>query len=492
MKNVRVRFAPSPTGFLHIGGLRTALFNYLFAKKNGGTFIVRIEDTDKTREVQGALKNILEALTWYGLTWDEGPSFSNLKDSLGNHGPYIQSQRKAIYFDHAMNLIESGKAYKCFCSPERLEKVRNEQSKRKEASRYDQRCRGLDENEINKYEDEKKEFVIRLKVPEEGSTSFKDLIRGNVEFENIRIDDQVLLKSDGFPTYHLANVVDDHLMEISHVIRAEEWLSSTPKHILIYKAFGWEIPEFAHLPMILGSDRAKLSKRHGAEAALDYRDHGFLPGAVLNYIAFLGWNPGDEREIFSLSELEREFSFKNVNKAASIFDIQKLTSVNAQHIRTIDEKILIEQSRKFITIAEVSDEKLELVIKSIKDRIETLKEIEEWASYFFEKSITYDAKILIPKKETDETTYNALTIALDILLKIPKNDFKEDILRKNFIQIIQNNKMTNSQVLWPLRVAISGKKASPDVFSMMAVLGLSISVQRVKKALVLIKGLKKG
>lgn len=488
MKNVRVRFAPSPTGLLHIGSLRTALFNYLFAKNNNGTFIVRIEDTDKSREVDGAIENIKDVLTWYGLDWDEGPSFSDTQPSRGNYGPYIQSKRKDIYYDYAKKLIESGNAYKCFCSSERLEKVRNEQSNRKESSRYDQQCRKLDPEVITQHENNLSKFVIRLKVPEEGSTSFSDIVRGDVQFENARIDDQVLIKSDGFPTYHLANVVDDHLMKITHVIRAEEWLSSTPKHILLYQAFGWKTPEFAHLPMILGSDRTKLSKRHGAEAALAYRDHGFLHEAVLNYIAFLGWNPGNDRELFTLLELEKEFTFKNVNKAASIFDIQKLTSVNAQHIRKMEIKELLAQSRKFIPISEETDEKLESVLMSIQDRIETLKDIEEWGSYYFCKSLTYSPEILIPKKENAESTEKALTLAVDLLQKTDENKFKEKTLKNSFIATIKTSKMTNSLVLWPLRVAISGKKASPDVFAMMSVLGPTISLERVKKALILVKG----
>ena len=290
---VRVRFAPSPTGFLHVGGLRTALFNYLFARNSGGKFILRIEDTDRARYVEGAVDNLITTLRWAGLDYDEGPVVG------GDFGPYVQSERLAIYKKHVDVLLEKRVAYRCFCTPERLDAMRKEQEKKKLQPKYDRTCLSLSENEIEANLSAGKPYVVRLKVPDNVTIKFSDIIRGDVEFASERVDDQVLLKSDGYPTYHLANVVDDHLMNISHVIRGEEWLSSTPKHVLLYEAFGWELPKFAHLPLLLNPDRSKLSKRQGDVAVEDYRDKGYLKEALVNFVALLGWNPGDDMSIFA-------------------------------------------------------------------------------------------------------------------------------------------------------------------------------------------------
>jgi len=305
-KKVRVRFAPSPTGFLHIGSLRTALYNYLFACKHGGEFILRIEDTDQARSVPGGVENIISTLRWCEISYDEGPVLDTAVGEIGDYGPYVQSARLEIYKKYAQQLLEKGSAYVCTCSSERLEQVRQEQIARKEAPKYDQHCRkaGVRDQALGV------SSVIRLKIPESGTTTYDDIIHGKMEFKNALIDDQVLMKSDGYPTYHLANVVDDHLMKITHVIRGEEWLSSTPKHILLYRAFGWEPPEFAHLPLLLNTHRQKLSKRQGHVSVEEYIQEGYLPEAVLNFVALLGWNPGDEREIFSLEQLIEEFSLE--------------------------------------------------------------------------------------------------------------------------------------------------------------------------------------
>ncbi|MFH1235579.1 MAG: glutamate--tRNA ligase [Parcubacteria group bacterium] len=492
MSDVRVRFAPSPTGFLHIGGLRTALFNYLFAKKHGGEFVLRIEDTDAARYVPEALTNIIEALRWYGLAWDEGPDpTAPLTKSLGSFGPYIQSQRKKIYQTYVSELLESGAAYPCFCTTERLDSLRKEQVNERRAPRYDGLCRNLDASDVQSRLISGVAHTIRLRVPQEGTCTFNDMIRGDVTFECSVIDDQVLLKSDGFPTYHLANVVDDHLMKISHVIRAEEWLPSTPKHILLYQALNWTPPRFAHLPMILGSDRTKLSKRHGADPALEYRQRGFLPQAVINYIALLGWNPGGDREFFTLSQLIDEFSIEKVNKAPSIFDIQKMRWTNASYLRTMEPNILVSFARKFVPDKEISDKKLANLLISIRDRIETLEEIGEWGSYFFQNDITYDPALLIPTAGTKETTVVALTFVSEVLEKMNDEDFTESVLRNLFVNRIKSGGKKNGEILWPLRVAVSGKKASPDVFAMMEVLGRKVSTQRVITALSLAQGLKK-
>ena len=315
MKNIKTRFAPSPTGYLHVGGLRTALYCYLFAKKEGGTFLLRIEDTDQERFVEGAIENLISTLKWVGIEYDEGP--------------YIQSERTALYKEHAEKLLESGHAYHCFCSKERLTELREKQESAKQATMYDRKCADIPLEEARKRVEAGESHVVRQKIPYE-NLKFKDLIRGNVQFDGKNVDDQVLVKSDGFPTYHLANVVDDHLMEITHVIRGEEWLPSTPKHIFLYRAFGWDVPEFAHIPLLLNKDRTKLSKRQGHVAVEDYIKEGYLREAILNFVSFLGWHPGagDENELYTLKELEKAFSIDRVHKAGAISDIEKLDWFN--------------------------------------------------------------------------------------------------------------------------------------------------------------------
>jgi glutamyl-tRNA synthetase, bacterial family len=326
---MRTRFAPSPTGFMHVGSLRSALYDYLLAKKFGGSFILRIEDTDQTREVEGAVENIIKILSWAGLDYSEGPGKPGICAS------YIQSERLSIYNKYAQQLIEQGDAYYCFCSTERLDQMRERQRAMSLPPAYDRRCRNLPKEEVDKNLASGHNHVIRMKVPLEGQVIVKDLIRGDIVFDYKVLDDQVLMKSDGFPTYHLAVVVDDHEMEISHVIRGEEWLPSTPKHLLLYKYFGWTAPEFAHFPLLLNPDRSKLSKRQGDVAVEDYRDKGYLPEALINFIALLGWNPGDgdEREIFSLPELVNEFTIERVGKSGAVFDIEKLQWLNGVYIR---------------------------------------------------------------------------------------------------------------------------------------------------------------
>ena len=324
----RVRFAPSPTGYLHVGGLRTALYNYLFAKRNNGTFVLRIEDTDRNRYVEGAVENLIKALNWAGLNYDEGPEVG------GNFGPYLQSERLDIYKKYADELIEKGKAYYCFCTPERLKSLKEEQEKQKlPQAKYDKHCLHLSKEEIANNLAAGIAKVVRLNVEQNHTIKFDDIIREHVEFESNNVDDQVLIKSDGYPTYHLANVVDDHLMKITHVIRGEEWLSSTPKHVLLYDAFGWERPIFAHLPLLLNPDRSKLSKRQGDVAVEDYRDKGYLKDALINFVALLGWNAGDDKEFYYMDELIYSFSLERVNKAGAVFDLQKLNWLNAEHLQ---------------------------------------------------------------------------------------------------------------------------------------------------------------
>ena len=326
---VRTRFAPSPTGYPHVGNIRTALFAWLFARHHGGTFLVRIEDTDAARKVEGAVEVILDGLKWLGLNWDEGP------EKGGPFGPYVQSERLDYYRRYADKLIEEGKAYYCYCSPERLSAMREEQAARKQPPGYDRHCRELSPAQRAEYEAQGIKPVVRFKMPQTGKTVCDDIIRGRVEFENSLLDDFVLLKSDGYPTYHLANIVDDHLMEISHVLRAEEWLSSLPRHLLLYEAMGWAPPQFAHLPMILGPDRSKLSKRHGAVSVIEYREQGYLPEAMLNFLTLLGWALDDKTEIMSLEEIVRNFSLERVNKTAAVFNAEKLLWMNGVYLRSL-------------------------------------------------------------------------------------------------------------------------------------------------------------
>ncbi|MDX9925164.1 MAG: glutamate--tRNA ligase, partial [Ignavibacteriaceae bacterium] len=349
MENIRVRFAPSPTGYLHVGGLRTALYNYLFAKRNNGKFILRIEDTDQSRYVEGAVENLINALKWAGLEFDEGP------DKDGGFGPYFQSQRLDIYNKYAAKLVEKKNAYFCFCTPERLTSLRDEQKNQNLQAKYDKHCLSLSEAQIKENLNTGMPYVIRLKVPIGEKVVFNDIIRNRVEFDTATIDDQVLIKSDGFPTYHLANVIDDHLMEISHVIRGEEWLSSTPKHVLLYNFFGWELPLFAHLPLLLNPDKTKLSKRQGDVAVEDYRAKGYSPEALVNFVALLGWNAGDDKEFYYMDELIEKFSLDRVNNSGAVFDIQKLNWLNTEHFRKLPKENLLNQLKSDIANSEFND-----------------------------------------------------------------------------------------------------------------------------------------
>ena len=373
MSTVRTRFAPSPTGYLHVGGLRSALYNYLFARQHGGQFLLRIEDTDQTREVPGAVENLIAAFDWLGLRFDEGPHVG------GDCGPYTQSQRLPLYREHVQKLADAGRAYPCFCSPETLEQMRAEQSARGVPPMYDRRCKAISRAEAEQRLAAGSAHVWRLAVPTATTVRVTDLIRGEVEFATDTVDDQVLLKSDGFPTYHLANVVDDHFMRISHVIRGEEWLPSAPKHALLYDFFGWERPRFAHLPLLLNPDRSKMSKRGGDVAVEDYRRKGILPETLLNFVALLGWHPQDERELFSLDELVREFSLDRVNKAGAIFDFAKLRWMNAEYLKLESEEQLVAHVVPLLPEldAELGDARLRYAVATLRGGSETYAELAE-------------------------------------------------------------------------------------------------------------------
>ncbi len=475
MSEIRVRFAPSPTGYVHVGSLRTALYNFLFARHNNGKFILRIEDTDRSRYVPGAVENLLQTLQWAGLDYDEGPE----KD--GPYGPYFQSKRLEIYHEHVKQLLEKGVAYPCFCSEERLTAMREEQAKNNLPIMYDGHCRHIPKEEaLNRME--KEPHVIRLKVPREGITIVDDLIRGKVSFENAVIDDQVLIKSDGYPTYHLANVVDDHLMKISHVIRGEEWLPSTPKHVLLYQAFGWELPQFAHLPLLLNPDRTKLSKRQGDVAVEDYREKGFLPQALVNFVALLGWNKGDDQEIFSLEELIQFFSLERVNKAGAVFDLKKLEWMNGHYIRTIPEEeylqLGLEWMKKF-NLSSGDVQKDRQILLAVRAGLTRFDQLPEKTAVFFKDQLQFDAeaKDWLKKAESKEILKNLLEALAEI----------DELSPETFGQIIKQVQKKTGQKgknLWmPIRAAITGETHGPDLTIVLSVIGKQKVEQFVRQAL---------
>lgn len=489
---IRTRFAPSPTGSPHIGNIRSALFAWLFARHNKGEFIVRIEDTDRERSVKGSVEKIKESLEFLGLDYDEG------LDKGGEHEPYVQSERQELYKKYAYKLVEGKKAYHCFCTPERLDEMRKEQQKNKQAPKYDRRCLKLSEDEIKEKLAAGEPYVIRFKIPE-GITAFKDIVRGKVSIKNDTLDDQVILKSDGFPTYHLAVIVDDHLMKISHVIRAEEWLPSTPKHILLYQAFDWEAPEYAHLPMILGSDKKKLSKRHGASAFLDYKEQGYLPEALINFMVFLGWNPKSEREKFSLEELVKEFDLVNVNRAGAIFDVEKLDSINGQYIREMSADDFTEHCIPYLEQAGlikvgagkwemVAGEKVEpdyikQAVALEQERIRKFSEIAEAVSYFFTDKLEYEADLLVWKKMERAAVKPSLEKSLAFYDGLSEKDFTTKNLEKVTKGYIEQERINTGEMLWPLRVALCGRQNSPSPFEIAGVLGKGKVLQRVEVAI---------
>jgi len=480
---VRVRFAPSPTGYPHVGNIRTALFNWLFARHHGGVFIVRIEDTDQNRKVEGALESILASLKWLGLDWDEGPEVD------GQYGPYFQSQRLELYQKYAQALLDSGHAYKCYCSSERLEQMRREMAERKESVRaYDRHCRDLTDQQRTQYESKGMNSVVRFKIPLVGQTTFHDLIRGDITFDNGELDDLVLLKSDGYPTYHLANIVDDHLMEITHVMRADEWLSSTPRHVLLYEAFGWQPPLFAHLPMILGPDKSKLSKRHGATAVTEFQQQGYLPEAMLNFMALLGWSLDDKTELFSRDDLVQYFSIERVNSTAAVFDHQKLHWMNGVYIRQMSTedllgqiKPVLEQDLPASVTRPISENYLRQIIPLIQERINTLKEAASYADFFFlPDELDYEPSLLVPKKMDVEATLEVLKASRE---KLSGLDWNYESIEGSLRMLAEEMGLKAGQMFSPLRVACTGRTASPGLFETMAVLGKEKCLRRIDTAI---------
>ena len=469
---VRVRFAPSPTGYLHVGGLRTALYNYLFARKHGGAFILRIEDTDQKRSIEGALENLMSTLKAAGLHYDEGP------DVGGAYGPYIQSERIALYRKYTEQLIESGHAYYCFCTEERLETLREVQIKTKRPSMYDGKCRTLPKAIVEENLAKQTPHVIRLKYPREGTTIFDDIVRGRVAMENSQIDDQVLLKSDGFPTYHLASVVDDHLMKISHVIRGEEWLSSVPKHLFLYRSFGWEAPRFVHLPLLLNSDRSKLSKRQGDVAVESYLAKGYLPEALLNFIVLLGWHATEDREIYTLSELEQAFSLERINKAGAIFDIDKLNWMGGHYVRHLDVEYIAERARSYFEEAEIdiSDHaKYVRVIATAREYVTHLSQIVEHAKMFYgDLTFTAEDRDLIGK----ENSQRIYTWWIDALAT--QTSWMPEELSALVKKASADLGIKGKDFYFPLRLALFGNCHGPDIPTLIGILGRDEAIRRLE------------
>jgi len=477
---VRVRFAPSPTGRLHIGGLRTALYNYLFARKHEGDFVLRIEDTDQARYVPGAEEDIREALSWVGLDYDEGPAQG------GNYAPYRQSERTAHYREYAEKLIDAGRAYYAFDTEEELQEMREKHGA------YDISTRGqmrnsltLPDAEVERLLEAGTEYVVRLKVPREETVRFDDVIRGGVSFDTSEIDDQVLLKSDGMPTYHLANIVDDHLMDISHVIRGEEWLSSTPKHVLMYDALGWTPPTFAHLPLILSPEGGKLSKRDANRLGIpvyvtDYREAGYEPEALLNFLALLGWSPGTEEELFALDEMVKAFSLDRVGASGVQFDLDKLRWVNEHYVRDLSVDELAEKARPFVEAEgyKVGDDRLRTICELVQDRIQVVPEVATDNRYFYEDPDAYEEAGV--EKRWNEESADLLLAYTERLEEV--DNFDTDTVETELRDLADEKGVGAGAIIHPSRLAVSGRSYGPGVFGLLAAVGKDACIRRMHRA----------
>ncbi|ORZ21803.1 putative glutamyl-tRNA synthetase [Lobosporangium transversale] len=486
-KSTRVRFAPSPTGYLHLGGLRTALYNYLFARQNGGKCILRIEDTDQNRYVSGATESLIRAMEWAGIKFDEGPGIG------GPHEPYYQSQRSEIYKKHAEDLIEKGHAYRCFCSSERLSLVRLEAQKLGKTVSYDRKCVHLSKEESQERAGNGEMFVVRMKVPE-GKTIVQDEVHGRVEFSNKEVDDSVLLKSDGFPTYHLANVVDDYIMGITHVIRGQEWLPSAPKHVMLYRMFGWGVPKFAHVPLLLNQDKSKLSKRSGDVNVEDYKDKGYFPEAVANFVALLGWHPGSTDEIFDMDGLVAAFSLKNIQQSNAVVLREKLDWINKMHLLRraetssgLQEMAAILRPKLEADLGplseQYSDDYIAQVIGTLKERIKNLYDIPTLCSYYFQTPIyTTEESAAYRNKVGDDTLRTILPMALERFRNLEKRYDKEDV-KEILKYIADSHKMKLSTVMNALRYTVSGVKIGAGVPETIVTLGRPCIVDRIERVL---------
>lgn len=483
--SVRVRFAPSPTGYLHIGGLRTALFNYLFAKKNGGEFILRIEDTDRTRYVEGAIENLIEALHWSGIDYDEGPKLieGNLKE-VGEFGPYIQSERLELYRKVVDELIEKGFAYYCFCTKERLDDIRKEREIRGLVPKYDGFCRSIPLDEAKKRVAAGEEYVVRLKLPPNRDIEFNDLVRGKIVINTNDMDDQVLLKSDGFPTYHMAVVVDDHFMGVTHIVRGEEWLPSTPKHVFLYEALGWEKPTYVHLPTVLNKDRKKLSKRQGDVSVEDFRKAGYLNQALVNYLALLGWSPDKDDEFMTLDEMVELFTFDRVSKTGGIFDIEKLNWMNAHYIRNTENGVLLDLATPYlkevlnIEPSDISKNRFyyEMMMNSVKENASTLKVLAEKCAMFMPGNLIIedDAKEWIENENSPVLKAAIIEMLKDEELTVDNaNTFMNRLKEKTGIK--------GKNLFMPVRAMLTGNVHGPEFNEVLFLLGKDEIIERLNK-----------
>ena len=480
---VRVRFAPSPTGFLHVGGARSALFNWLFARKMGGQFLLRIEDTDQTRYNEQALHDLIRDLKWLGLDWDEGPEIG------GPHVPYYQSQRLELYKRHSDLLVSKGAAYRCFCTVERLDELRKRQEEQKLPPGYDRHCRDLDLTESDKRAAAGEAHVVRLKTPMTGRTVFNDLVRGEIEYQNHVLDDLVLLKTDGFPTYHLANVVDDHEMAITHVLRGDEWIPSTPRHVLLYQAFGWEHPVFCHLPVILAPGGGKLSKRKGAISVGEYRERGYLPHALFNFLALLGWSPGDEREKMTLQELIDSFTLERIMPKSAAFDETKLEWMNGQYLIETPVDALLGEVRRMLEERGLGPqvvehpEMLERHVHLLKDRSKRIDELVDTGLYFWKDPDSYEDKAVA--KHWGPKTPDLLRRLLPDLATVEWNAVALEALYR---AKMETEGVKFAELIHPTRLAVSGISFGPGLFELLEALDRSVVLARIETALMRLGG----
>ncbi len=488
MKKIRTRFAPSPTGRMHVGNLRTALYEYLIAKHEGGTFILRIEDTDQERYVDGAIDIIYRTLESTGLIHDEGP------DKDGGCGPYVQSERvkAGIYMKYAKELIDKGAAYYCFCTKERLASLKisvssadegDEDDEVKEITKYDKHCLHLSKEEVEEKLAAGIPYVIRQNIPEEGTTTFHDVIYGDITVSNEELDDMILIKSDGFPTYNFANVVDDHLMGITHVVRGNEYLSSTPKYTRLYQAFGWEEPVYVHLPLITNEEHKKLSKRSGHSSYEDLLEQGFISEAIINFVALLGWSPPSNNEIMSLEELIREFDYHNINKSPAVFDMVKLRWMNGEYIKMMDEDRFYNMALPYIKAVIKKELDFRKIASLVKTRIETLCDIGPLID-FFEELPEYDAEMFTHKKMKTDTE-SSLVVLNELLPRFEAlEDYSEASIEEIIKSYIEEKQIKNGQALWPVRTAVSGKQSTPGgAYEIMSILGKEESLRRIRIAI---------
>ncbi len=476
--NVRTRFAPSPTGYMHIGNLRSALYAFLFARSNGGTFILRIEDTDQERLVEGATDVIYNTLKDVGMNWDEGP------DVGGAYGPYIQSERKSLYLPYAEQLIKSGHAYRCFCTKEELEERRAAAAARGETFKYDKHCLHLTQEEIDRNLAAGKPYVIRQNIPTEGQTSFTDMIFGTITVDNATLDDNVLIKADGMPTYNFANVIDDHLMAISHVMRGMEYLSSTPKYNLLYEAFGWEIPAYIHMTPIMRDAQHKLSKRTGDASYEDFVSKGYLKEAVLNYIALLGWSPGDDREVFSLEELIDAFSVNGMSKSPAIFDPNKLLWLNAAYVRALDAERFNAYAEPYYAQAGVASMDRAILARILQPRVEVFSQIPDMVDFLTKFDENHDLSLYTNKKSKTDTAVSrdVLEDVIPLLESLPA--FTEQAVHDALIGRAQERNLKNGTLLWPVRIALAGKQVTPGgAIEIAILLGRDETLRRLNLAL---------